>query len=584
MVVLSGCREQTKAQAEVDERAPPAVDTLAVEERPKPIAHGFRLHEPPPPRAWHVSPTGDRVAARLDDGCGVWRFDSWEFLGVAREPKDAVACERWPTLVPISGTTPPAPLPDDALPDNATIDQLWWEPKQRWFAVEYSGFAARAGGFVVTRDGQLAGLQWGGNGVPKAERASAGWYDGPSPTWIELSLVQSSLWAGYALQIEPAGERPIDESLIFDFSWSKPEPFELLGPSSGRPIVAMKTCEVADDGQLQCKTTSPLPRKCEPVGGWTSYWILACRRAGSLEFVVDYPHIIEPFRSKARLPLPGSDRSEVEWVATEERLAWWSKASGLAIYDVDGRELIAEYPEVRELRRATLDSELELALVRTDAGLTTLDLASAKLGVSLPNITDITAAAFAPDKSAIAVSDGRRVHVRRFSSDEAQRWPASGIAKLAWRQDSKLLLGASVGSGPEQAWEPETGEAREWLAPELRDRLASDTVQIDPTWRWAVVAGSGTKSVDVVEIIRLLDGLSLMVSKGAELNRGAITSGGLYQLDSTKWFLDMWRVGFGSSPLASDWRIETLTIHPANARADLVAAFFAGESLGSPSW
>lgn len=570
VVLLSGC--QTQAVVEEEKPPTPKTDAANVVDHPTRVGQVFEQHELPPPSEWRISPSGLRVVAPLEDGCGVWSFDSRDFSSIATDPEDAAACERWPGLIPIPGTTPPTPLPRTALDDGQTIRRLWWEPRERWFVVEYSGDGTEEGGFVVTRDGQLGGLQWWRRAMPKSERVSVGWHDGPSPTWFELSLVVG--WAGYALQISPARAQPIDFFELFNDAFNKPEPLELLGPSGGgRPIMRMKTCMLQDSGKLECESTDPIAPGCDPIGGWTSYWILACERAGSLRFVTTQPSATVPHETRA---LPGSDREQVEWVAAEARLAWWSKQSGLAVYEAYG-ELVAELPEVIGLTRATLDSELGLALVRTQAGLSILDLTSAKLGPSLAtDITPITAAAFAPDNHALALSDGQRVHIWRFSSDDTLSWAAAGITKLAWRQDAKLLFGASLGTNPEQAWDPVTGEAVEPLAPELRARIDDETAQLDPTWRWAILAGQPEA---FVEVVRLVDGLTLYAGQG-----GAITPSGLYQSGSEEWFLSTWRVGFGASPLADDWRTEQLTDHPANARADLVEVFFAGQAIAQPSW
>jgi hypothetical protein len=569
IVLLAGCRTEPtvveKAGAPVEEPVPPA-------DPPTRVGHIFQRHELPAPGQWHVSPEGDRVAARLDAGCGVWPIDSREFLGTATDPAGTAACERWPVLEPISGTSPPTSFPPDALPDNATINRLSWEPGRRWLVVEYSIARTSEGGFIVTRDGQLTGLRWERRASPTAEQVSVGWHDGPSPTWFELSLISG--WASYATQIRPVSERPIEKFEIFDFALDKPEPFELLGPSDGRPIMRMSICELTESGGRECKNTEPIPPDCEPIGGWTNYWILACGRSGWQRFVMSWPNGVDARRTET---LPGSDRNDVVWVAAEDRLAWWSKQSGLTIYDDHAVDSVAEFPQVIELTRATLDSELGLALVRTTAGLQILDIATAKLGPSLPMIVaPITEAAFAPDKDAVALTDGRRVHVWRLSSKDEVSWPATAITKLAWRQDSTLLLGSSVTSGPEQAWDPRTGEAVEPWAPELRTRIEGETAQLDPTWRWAIISGQST---EFVEIIRLVDGLTLYAGPD-----GAITPSGLYQHDSAEWFLDMWRVGFGSSALADDWQIEKLTDHPDHARADLVAAFFANDPIAQPSW
>ncbi|MGB1016409.1 MAG: hypothetical protein ACPG4T_19885, partial [Nannocystaceae bacterium] len=330
-----------------------------------------------------------------------------------------------------------------------------------------------------------------------------------------------------------------------------------------------------DDGKIKCMHNEAIPVNCEAIGGWIDYWILACQDSKLRLSVGSFE---EP------RPLPGASRAEVKWVAAKRRLAWWSQPSGLTIYDSEELDSVVELPQIQELHRATLDSELGRALVRTGRGLAVLELETVKLGPARSDLGPLLGAAFAPDGESLAMSDGQLIRVWQLSTNEIRSWPAAHIVKLAWRQDSKVLLGASTNYRPERAWNPKTGEALEPYTPELGVRLESHPAQFDPTWRWVIIGEPRSKLVDYVEVVRLLDGVTLYVSSGGELNGGAVTPSGLYEPNSAEWFLDIWRVGFGSTPLTDGWRIERLTKYPDNARQELVAAFFAGEPLTQPSW
>ena len=145
----------------------------------------------------------------------------------------------------------------------------------------------------------------------------------------------------------------------------------------------------------------------------------------------------------------GADRAE-----TLMRLAFFAVKDGHnALIDVNTfdfpRRAQAALPDVTALLPATLGSELDRAVGRSQAGLEVFDLGTGERVASIPidpADAPITHLAFAPDAQRLATSDGPLIQIHDLATAKTTRWDAGTVLGLAWRQDGAVLF-----SGAERA-------------------------------------------------------------------------------------------------------------------------------------
>ncbi len=248
-------------------------------------------------------------------------------------------------------------------------------------------------------------------------------------------------------------------------------------------------------------------------------------------------------------------------------LAIWTFGTGLRLFQAE--QLVATHTSVIDLHRAVLDEELDLALVRERAGVRVVDLASAELGPTLAWTERVEFAAFAPDRSQLAIAgEGELAVFLRGESQPVARWRTGKLAGMAFRQDGEVLYVGGTRALPELALDPSTGE--QVVAAQL-DRVAFERIakaELDPSWRWAIEE-DGT-------ILRTIDGQAIDVLAGGEA-----------AISETGWFvgylarLDSYRVRIGpTSPMPV---YEPALVADQLVRPNLIAEFFAGKPLARPN-
>lgn len=246
-------------------------------------------------------------------------------------------------------------------------------------------------------------------------------------------------------------------------------------------------------------------------------------------------------------------------------LAIWTAAEGLRL--VRAEQVVATHAEVSELHRARLDEELDLALVRVAEGVRVAKLEVAELGPTLGWTGKVEHAAFAPDRSRVAIAGDGELAVFGLADGRAiGRWSMSPIQGIAFRQDGAVLYVGRERALPELAIDPATGKpiAEQMLAPTVLDRLAA--ASLDPSWRWAL-EGDDT-------LLRTLDGQALFV-----IEQGiALTESGWFVGEAGRF--SEFRVRIGGDASAPVHRVEALE---QLRRAELIEEFVAGKELPSPT-
>jgi hypothetical protein len=305
------------------------------------------------------------------------------------------------------------------------------------------------------------------------------------------------------------------------------------------------------------------PAGCEVVDADWSFerLLLACDDRWLL---VAMPEPDDPIALEGAHELARGTSDQAEAVWSPQGLAIWTFGEGLRLFDDE--RLVATHTAIVDLRRAVLDEELDLALVRDREAWRVADLQRFELGPRLGWSGPVEFAAFSPERDGVALAGGQELAVFSLAEGEAiQRWSSGKLAGIAFRQDGAVLFVGRDRPLPELALDPATGEQ---VVEAQLDRVAFARIAaaaLDPSWRWAIEP-DGT-------LLRTSDGQALRLFDGAS---GLAESG---------WFVgdvpfDDYRVRLGPEPFAAV--IDPHAAAELFVRPDLIAEFLSGQPLPPP--
>lgn len=517
-----------------------------------------------------------------DDSCG-WYEQGWG---------DSHVVQIWTTIA-----EDPERLELPSYAGGERIEALFLDPEQRWM-IALAELQERDGTGFGFSEVPLAfelpivetGLSWWsetleGEPAPLDTGKVGQWSSTVGSSFVKIDEYSSEysagvIWSLTSLTPQAIPEAPIQFSLVGgqllsteggEYAWR-------LG-LMGRGVLLGETDRCATPWAIEeAKTEGRPPPPCE---------LLRLLPAGctALDANWAFDHLLVSCEDQDRwllAPTPGpgapvdmskavelgrgtGDPRQVVW--GPGGLAIWTFGAGLRLFH--GEQLAATHTSVIDLHRALLDEELDLALVRERGGVRVVDLVSAELGPTLAWSEPIEFAAFAPDRSQLAIAgEGELAVFLRGESQPVARWRTGKLAGIAFRQDGEVLYVGGTRPLPELALDPATGEQVE--AAQL-DRVAFERIakaELDPSWRWAIEE-DGT-------ILRTIDGQALDVHASGE---AAISERG--------WFvgppnvLHQYRVGIG--PDSPTPVYELASVADQLERPTLIADFFAGRPLPHPT-
>ncbi|MFV8753508.1 hypothetical protein ACNOYE_23395 [Nannocystaceae bacterium ST9] len=501
--------------------------------------------------------------------------------------------------------TPELVEPIDDYYGTPRIETLYLEPDQRWLfglTERIEGRSGTAFSFFeiplqAEPDDETArtGLTWwtnglDGRGTPPPVR-SQGWSDAVGSSFWEVEEYGteygdwlSARWT--MLSLTPVPERGVE------VQWSDGSVLdEDVGEHAWRIELAARTTLLADVDKcppkwlideaseagevLPCTSDRVVPESCELIdASWAGDRVLvACDQRWLLASLLGEASAGDgPSADAGGIDLAGAlelargtgSPRQVVW--GPRGMALWTFGEGLRLFA--GERLVTTDTTVSDLHRATLDEELDLALVRTPEGLRVVDVASGELGPVLAWTERVEHAAFSPDRRRVAIAGASELAVfDRGASSPSFRSRTGKLAGVAFRQDGEVLWVGGARALPEVPLDPTSGELVESA---LLDRVAFDRIaaaDLDPSWRWAIEE-DGT-------VLRTIDGQGLLVSWDGE---SAMSESGWLQGSPERF--DQ-RLRIGPSPLAPVYRLETVADQL--ARPQLMREFFSGQALPRPS-
>jgi hypothetical protein len=524
----------------------------------------------------HMTPPACDPAS--DPTCDGWIASGW---------MDAHVVQIWPAI-----EAEPTRVSVPSYPGEERVEQLFADPERRWLFALTEGMEPREGtGFtfheIPLRGEEQTGLSWyaptlDGTSAPLGSDKTRMWSSFVGSSFIEVQDYSASygswttvLWDMLSLTAQGVPDMPIQlqdsQGILLDgevgeHAWR-------IG-LAGRDILLGETdhCpaqwlidQAKDAGETPppCEQTRIAPEGCAAVdASWQFDRVLiACQDRWLLAPTPE--SLTVDVGAAQELARGTGEPRQVVW--GPGGLAIWTFGEGLRLFQ--GEQLVRTNTGVIDLHRAVLDEELDLALVREREGLRVLDLDGALFGPTLAWKDRVEFAAFAPDRSQLAVAGEGELAVFLLSeSQPVARWRTGKLAGLAFRQDGEVLFVGATRPLPELALDPSSGEQVEaaQLDAEAFDRIAD--AQLDPSWRWAIEE-DGT-------ILRTIDGEALVM-----LGTEAIAESGWFV--GPPHYFSRYRVRIGPGSLTPVYTVEELAQQL--ARPNLVAEFFAGRPLPRPT-
>ena len=468
------------------------------------------------------------------------------------------------------------------------VEQLMLDPEARWLIAVVETLEPRDGtsyGFVeiplIDEDAET-GLMWWSTGSGQSEALDTTklrqWSSVVGSSFITVDEYDGGYepWAAVTWSLTSLTARPIPDA-TFDLEQNSGMLAEgESGQSAWRVALAGRSVLLGDTDQCpasweieeaqengepppECTQTRVAPEGCTlHDASWAfDRVLLSCQNRWLLAPIPDAAESID-LGQATELARGSGEPNQVVW--GPGGLAIWSFSEGLRLFHDDA--LVASHTDVIDMPRALLDEELDLALVRERGGLRVLDLRSGELGPALAWTERIDHAAFAPDRSQLAVAGEGEVAVfLRADAEPVARWRTGKLAGMAWRQDSEVLYVGGKRALPELALDPNSGEL---VASAQLDRVAFDRIaaaELDPSWRWAIEE-DGT-------FLRTIDGQAIHL-----VGENAISESG--------WFSGLagaidYHVRIGPDSPAPVYDLSDVADQL--ERPDLVAEFFAGKPL-----
>lgn len=373
------------------------------------------------------------------------------------------------------------------------------------------------------------------------------------------------LWSNTTIRSIP--EQPVELTSTSGFiGYRQPGVEQAFAPRTPQLLTDTTICPSDNDesgDEKPCVAAPTLPDGCAAIdASWSlDQLLLVCDDRWVVATKPAFGEAVE-LASMRELARGTGGPYRVVW--GPEGLAIWTFSEGLRLFEAE--RLVASHAEIRDLHPAVLDEELDLALVRTSEGLRVADLRRFELGPTLAWKLPVDHAAFAPDRSRVAIAGGGELGIDSLDDGHAiVRWSSGKLAGMAFRQDGEVLYVGATQPLPELALDPNTGEL---VAEAQLDRVAFERLAhaaLDPSWRWAL-EGPDT-------FLRTIDGqaLNLYDSTSALAESGWFVGDIGYRSP---------RVRIGPEPLTPVYELEALADQL--ARPDLIAEFFAGKPLPRP--
>lgn len=476
------------------------------------LLHFERLDAPPRVEVVESESTG--LAVTLDPRGQCLYTMEWEALA-------RVATETRLVARALSGTCP-AIAASSASEDAAlNVDDVWWSDGPRAQLVSVMTGMGEDGDEGFERFGDLGDLE---HVVAVAEFSEDGvklWQETTPPVAHDAS------------------------------SWVQER--DLLAARGGNPVSSVwRHCTSTRGDETgsaeRCTVTRKLPRDCEFVDlSPDGQRILASCGTSSALTLQDDARWIE---------LEASLGAKVVWGATW--LVTVDEPSGVRWRDLAAPQSSRHFGAQEAWINTTLGPQHDRLLVSDESGVRMIDATTGRASRSISTtLARPQSAALSTSGERLAITDGRVVETLDLERGTSlARWE-SATAKLAWRQDDRMVFSGDTVDAPHEAWDPQTGEAR----PDALPDLGSQT--LDPTWRFAVSTPH--------RITRLLDGQSLWFDA-----HGAMLDDGRY--DGAPAALQAIKIRIGSdmltSPLFSPDELPSIL-----QRKGLASAFFGGHPI-----
>jgi hypothetical protein len=528
-------------------------------------------------------PPCDPVA---EPGCDEWFQPGWS---------DAHVVQTWSA---IEGE--PQRIVMAAYPGEERVEQIFADPEQRWLFTLIEVMEPRDGTGFSFREIPLdeenpsaTGLHWWsetleGERAPLDTGAIKQWSSTVGSSFVDVQTYApgygygygswtSVMWSMTSLTSQSIPDAPIEllrtqgvliEGEVGTHAWriGLAGRGVLLGEIDQCPTpYALEEAKAEGLPPPPCEQTRIAPEGCTAIDASWAFdrVLLACQDRWWLAPTPE-SHASADLGLAVELARGTGDPRQVVW--GPEGLAIWTFSEGLRLFE--GDRLAATHATVTDLHRAVLDEELDLALVREREGVRVVDLASAELGPTLAWTERVEFAAFAPDRSQIAIAgEGELAVFLRGESQPVARWRTGKLAGMAFRQDGEVLYVGATRPLPELALDPASGAQVE--SAQL-DRVAFERIaaaELDPSWRWAIEE-DGT-------ILRTIDGQAIELTG----ENGAISESGWFSDDPA--YLGGYRVRIGPSSPAPVYELDAVADQL--TRPNLITEFFAGTPLPRPT-